>query len=157
MENLLKSLASDFLSFPPMAHIDLNAPFVSQPAGDNNSLRTFIYLTDDGKALPVRLNENYAEALGFLSYTGPIPAADRAPDYLRFELRKIHASSVDGKVKQSFAVGSPDADIYVEGGTLLVPRKGKTGGLTLYVTGSTGERKTFPTTGDTGQISGDNP
>jgi len=138
-----------------MANIDLNAPFAQQPANDNNSKKTMIYLTDDGKAIPVQINENYGEALGFADYTGPIPSDVAAPYYLRFKMRQIHASDSTGKVKQSFFVGSPDAAIYTEGGTVTVPRKGKANGLVLYVTGSTGEKKTFAVGGDTGQQSGD--
>jgi len=138
-----------------MATVDLNAPFASQPANDNNSRKTMVYLTDDGKALPVQINENYGEKLGFADYTGPIPSELAAPNYLRFEMRKIYASDSTGKVKQSFYVGNPDEAIYTEGGSIIVPRKGKANGLTLFVTGSVGEKKTFPNAGDTGQQSGD--
>jgi len=138
-----------------MATVDLNAPFASQPANDNNSKKTMVYLTDDGKAIPVQINENYGEKLGFADYTGPIPAELAAPHYLRFEMRKIYASDSTGKVKQSFYVGNPDEPIYVEGGTITVPRKGKANGLVLNVTGSVGEKKSFATAGDTGQTSGD--
>lgn len=138
-----------------MASVDLNAPFAAQDASDNNSKKSMIYTTDDNKKLVVTVNENYGELLGFLDYTAPIPEADRAPDYLRFEMRKIHAVSADGKVRQSFAVGSPTAPIFSEGGTVTVPRKGKSAGLVLAVTGSTGERKSFATAADSGQSSGD--
>jgi len=138
-----------------MASVDLNASFTTQPANDNNSRKTMIYLTDDGKALPVQIIENYGEKLGFADYTAPIPSELAAPNYLRFEMRKVYASDVSGKVKQSFYIGNPDEPIYVEGGTITVPRKGKTDGLVLYVTGSVGEKKTFANAGDTGQQSGD--
>ena len=139
-----------------MATVNLNAPFASQPANDNNSRKTMIYFTDDNKALPVQINENYGELLGFDDYTGPISPALAAPNYLRFEMRKVYASDSTGKVKQSFYIGKPDEPIYVEGGSIVVPRKGKADGLTLFVTGSVGEKKTFPNAGDTGQTSGDN-
>lgn len=138
-----------------MATINLNAPFASQPANDNNSRKTMLYTTDDGKKIPVQICENYGELLGFDDFTGSIPEDDVAPNYLRFEMRKVYASDVTGKVKQSFPIGKPDQAIYVEGGTIIVPRKGKATGLTLYVTGSVGEKKTFPNAGDTGQQSGD--
>jgi len=138
-----------------MAHVDLNAPFVSQPANDNNSRKTMVYLTDDGKAIPVQINENTGEKLGFADYIGPIPPEVAAPHYIRFKMRMIHASDSTGKVKQSFPVGNPEEPIYTQGGTIKVPRKGKTDGLTLYVTGSTGEKKSFANAGDTGQQSGD--
>jgi hypothetical protein len=138
-----------------MATIDLNAPFVTQPTYDNNSKKTMVYTTDNGKLLPVQINENYGELLGFLDYTGPIPKEDQAPNYLRFKMRRVYASDSTGRVKQSFPIGLPNHPIYVEGGTLIVPRKGKASGLELFVTGSVGERKTFPNAGDTGQRSGD--
>jgi hypothetical protein len=138
-----------------MAVVNLNAPFVSQPANDNNSKKTMLYTTDAGKKIPVQINENYGEALGFEDYTGSIPEEETAPLYLRFEMRRIYASDTSGRVKQSFPVGKPDEPIFVEGGTVIVPRKGKANGLTLYVTGSVGEKKTFANAGDTGQQSGD--
>jgi len=138
-----------------MATVNLNAPFVSQPANDNNSRKTMIYTTDTGKWLPVEINENYGEALGFADYAGPIPEEHQAPNYLRFKMRRIYASDASGRVKQSFPIGIPDHPLYLEGGTVIVPRKGKTEGLALFVTGSVGERKTFPNAGDTGQRSGD--
>jgi hypothetical protein len=138
-----------------MATINLNAPFASQPANDNNSKKTMLYTTDDGKKIPVQINENYGELLGFDDFTGSIPDDQVAPNYLRFEMRRVYASDVTGRVKQSFPIGKPDEDIYIEGGSIIVPRKGKADGLTLYVTGSVGEKKTFPNAGDTGQRSGD--
>jgi hypothetical protein len=138
-----------------MATINLNTPFVNQPANDNNSRKTMLYTTDDGKKIPVQINENYGELLGFEDFTGSIPDDQVAPNYLRFEMRRIYASDVSGRVKQSFPVGKPDEAIYIEGGSVIVPRKGKADGLTLYVTGSVGEKKTFPNAGDTGQRSGD--
>jgi len=117
--------------------------------------KTMVYTTDNGKLLPVQINENYGELLGFLDYTGPIPEEDQAPNYLRFKMRRVYASDSTGRVKQSFPIGLPNHPIYVEGGTLIVPRKGKASGLELFVTGSVGERKTFPNAGDTGQRSGD--
>ena len=138
-----------------MAIINLNAPFVNQPANDNNSRKTMLYTTDDGKKIPVQICENYGELLGFDDFTGSIPEELVAPNYLRFEMRRVYASDVTGKVKQSFPIGKPNEEIYVEGGTIIVPRKGKASGLTLFVTGSVGEKKTFPNAGDTGQQSGD--
>jgi len=138
-----------------MASVNLNAAFAAQDPEDNNSRKSMVYLTDDGKAKLVQINENVGEALGFADYNAPIAPADAAPDYLRFEMRRIYASDVTGKVRQSFPVGSPDVPIYVEGGTITVPRKGKAAGLQLFVTGSVGEKKTFAVTGDTGQQSGD--
>lgn len=135
-----------------MAAVDINAKF-SAADDDNDSRKWMIYTSDAGTKYSVFISENAGEVLGFDDVDGTtIP-----PNLPKgFQLRKINAVSSNGKVRNSFPVGKPDTPIYVEGGTVVVARKGVTAGLTLAVTGTTGEKKRLVTAADSGQQSGDN-
>jgi len=138
-----------------MLHIDLVPSYSSRDAEDNNSRIVFIYTLDNGKKLPLMLSENVGKKMGFEVYPPDgIPPADRAPHYLRFEPRRVHAQSLNGKIKRSFPVGRPDFPLYCLGGKITIPRLGKTAGVDLFVTGTTGEQKTFATGVNTQQTSG---
>lgn len=136
-----------------MAAIDLNAKFTAPDGSDNDSRKTMLYETDAGETYAVRISEATGELFGFDDYDGTAPTYSGL--YTRLEMRKIHARSADGKISQSFPVGKVSEPIWTEGGTITVPRKGKAAGVVLTVTGSTGERKTFASAGDTGQSGGD--
>lgn len=142
-----------------MANIDINALFAAQDANDNNSRKNFWYLDDTGQYHSARgLNENYAEALGFFPTVGAggVIATDRVVT----RRRTISFTDVSGKVKGQLEVGRPIAPIFVEGGQLTLPRKGKAGGIVVNVVGAQGEKVRFSNPDiakDSGQLSGDNP
>lgn len=141
-----------------MANIDLNAPFAAQLANDNNSKKDYFYETDDGQLVYAgKLNENYAELLGFQSTLGV--GETLTEDFKVTKFRTITYS--DGQnINGTLRVGNPRAPIYSEGGQVTIPRKGKAAGVVCNVIGSQGEKKIFLNARiaqDGGQLSGDNP
>lgn len=138
----------------PAETIDINASYLTLAAGDNDSKKDMVYTTDSGKKKVVKISENMGELLGFEDYTTSTVLTDE-PFVEITQERLVHASSVDGKIKQSFRVGNPTKDIFASGGFIVVARKGSVAGVTLAVTGTTGEKKRIITAADTGQGSGD--
>jgi hypothetical protein len=139
--------------------LDLNALFAAQNANDNNSRKNFWYKADDGKYHPANgLNENMAELFGFVD---TIPSGGvRATDKVIKRRRTVTYSDSSGNVKGQVEIGSPTESIYASGGTIVMPRKGKSGGLLVTVIGSQGEKSQFVDSGvahDSGQLSGDSP
>lgn len=137
-----------------MANIDLNALFAAQAAENNNSKKDMVYKTDDGTEYIVNITENIGEAFSFRDVVtadvGVLPQLPRG-----WRMRKVSFADATGKISGQYVVGTPDALIYAEGGTITVPRKGKAAGVLVAVTGSIGERKVFGKSFDTGQDSGD--
>ena len=123
------------------AELDLNAVYTAATPPGTEKLNWFGYTSDSGTIYAVFLSEAIGTEFGFTVYG----ASDTIPSALpkRFKMRTVHAKSSDGKVSQSFPVGKPTEDIYKTGGTIKVPRKGITTGLTLDATGVTGEARTF--------------
>lgn len=138
----------------PAETIDINAAYGLLPAGDNDSKKDMVYTTDSGKKKIVKISETMGELLGFEDYTVDTVLTDE-PFVEITEERIVHASSVDGKIRQSFRVGNPTKDIFASGGFIVVARKGSVAGIILAVTGTTGEKKRIITAADTGQTSGD--
>lgn len=136
-----------------MATLDLNAKYSSSPDEDNDSRKYMMYLSDSGVAYAVQISEAIGETFGFADVTD----ADNFPALpTGFDMRRIHAASGTGKIRQSFPVGDPTFAAYREGGTVAVARKGKAAGVVLSFTGTTGEKKRFVSGKDTGQQNNDN-
>lgn len=137
-----------------MANVDINAAFAAQAAENNASKKDMIYFDDQDTPYVVQITENIGEALGFADYTGAdVGNVDDIPK--GFVMRKIRFADATGNISGEYPVGSRTAPIYVEGGTITVPRRGKAAGLLCAVTGAIGERRRFPKSFDTGQDSGD--
>lgn len=131
-----------------MANIDINAAVVAAAIDENNGKKYMKYKTDSGKTYGVLINEAVGNAMGFDDITDneviePKPAG--------LTLRTVRAVSANGKVNAKFPAGKPTTPIYKEGGTIKVARLGKTEGLVLSVTGTTGERFRKVSGRDTGQ------
>ncbi len=136
-----------------MATVDVNAKFTAGDAQSNDSKKTMIYTADDGTEYSVLISENIGESLGFDDFT---TGSTATPLPMGFKMRTITFSDASGKVKGQYPVGSVDEDIYSEGGTITVARKGRANGVVCSVTGSQGEKKRFAQANDTGQDSNDN-
>lgn len=129
---------------------------VQGASSDNRSKVWALYITDSLEEKAVQILEQYAENFGFPMGRAPNPPIN--PNVGRLTMRRIYAQSQDGKVKMSFPCGDPTADIYREGGVIRVSRQGTSALLDLYVTGVSGEKRTFSRLfvgGDTGQLDGD--
>lgn len=136
-----------------MAAIDINALVVAQGVTDNASKKKMIYTSDTTTKYYVDIDENIGESLGFEDFTDTSIVSEK-PSSLR--MRTITFSDSTGKVKGQYPVGTPTTPIFVEGGTIKVPRKGSTAGLVCAVLGAQGEKRRLVTGNDTGQDSGDN-
>lgn len=137
-----------------MAAIDINALYVAQDGDDNDSKKDMVYTADDGTTqYIVTITENIGEAMGFADVTAATPTTPRLPR--GYDMRKVTFKDASGKISGSYPVGTPSTPIYVEGGTITVPRKGKATGVVCQVLGSQGERKKLGQGNDTGQQSGD--
>jgi hypothetical protein len=136
-----------------MANYDLNALYAAQAANDNASRKTMIYQLDNGNLVLVEIEENIGEIFAFEDWTGAETVFNAGELYKRFEMRKIHYTDGDN-ISGSFPVGTPIFSAFTDGGTITLPRKGKAAGVTVTITGTTGEKKTFRSPNDTGQLSG---
>lgn len=136
-----------------MATIDINVLVVAQDVDNNSSKKWMKYLSDSGATFAVLIDENIGEALGFDDIADADINFAEKPQSL--EMRKVNATSLNGKIKIQYPVGKPSEDIYSEGGTITVPRKGSADGLILTVTGVVGEKRRLPSSRDSGQDSGD--
>jgi len=126
--------------------LDLNALFVAQSKTENNSRANYWYKLDDGTFAPARgLNSNQATLFGF-SQTVPAGGVITTSKVVT-RFRTISFADVTGKIKGEFAIGKPDAQIYKEGGSVLVPRKGKADGVVVYAIGSQGEKTRYVDSG----------
>jgi hypothetical protein len=133
--------------------IDLNASFASQNAEDNNSKKAMVYTSDTGALYVTQVTENYGELLGFDDYD-TTSIASPMPDGL--VMRKVTYKDSSGKVSGSFPIGKPTEAVFATGGTITIPRKGKSAGLVVTVIGAQGEKRRILSAADTGQQSGDN-
>lgn len=136
-----------------MASLDMNSLYAAQDAEDNQSKKKMIYTSDAGVGYVVTISENIGEVMGFLDYTAASSEKEK-PASLR--MRTVSFKDSSGKVAGQFPVGTPTTPIYVEGGTILLARKGKLTGLVVTVIGAQGEKRTLLSAADTGQQSGDN-
>lgn len=136
-----------------MATLDINAKTIAQNPEDNASKKKMVYTSDAGVGFVVTVDENIGETLGFLDFTDTSTEKEK-PASLR--MRTVSFSDASGKVKGQYPVGTPTTPIYVEGGTIKVPRKGSIAGVVCTVLGAQGEKRTLLSAADTGQQDGDN-
>lgn len=136
-----------------MAIIDINALTIAQSVEENSSKKNMIYRSDTGTDYVVVVDENIGEAMGFVDY-GASSTAAALPTGLK--MRTVSFADSTGKVKGQYAVGTPTTPIFVEGGTIKVPRKGSAAGVVCTVTGAQGEKRRMLSAADTGQQAGDN-
>lgn len=137
-----------------MAILDLNAAYAAGGIDDNDSRKTMVYTSDSGKEYSVEISEAIGEVFGFRDFvTADIGNVSPLPK--RAKMRQVHFTSANRKVSASYPIGKPSEPIYKEGGTVLVPRKAKAGGLVLAATGVTGEKFTLPKAEDSGQSNND--
>ncbi|MCE2672041.1 MAG: hypothetical protein LW635_09710 [Microcystis sp. 53598_E5] len=136
------------------ANININTGFSVDDANDNASKKWMVYEADDGTKYRVFMTETIGSFMGFddITDTNVAETVDM-PKFLR--MRNVHFSDASGKVKGTYPVGKRTEFVFQEGGKITVPRRGKADGVVTFVTGSTGEKKRFFYTGDTGQQSGD--
>lgn len=136
-----------------MATVDINAKFTSGDGQDNDSKKTMVYTADDNTEYTVLISEAIGESMGFADFEA---ASTATPLPQFFKMRTVTFSDASGKVKGQYPVGKSDTEIYTEGGTITVPRKGRANGIVCSVTGAQGEKRRFPQANDTGQQGGDN-
>jgi len=136
-----------------MAAIDINALAAAQSIDENASKKWMAYTSDTGVLYAVKIDENIGEALGFIDITSSNDNVPEKPSSLT--MRVINAVSANGKIRVRYPCGVPTQDIYVEGGTITVPRKGYTTGVNCQVTGVTGEKRRIVGGQDSGQDGGD--
>ena len=136
-----------------MATLDINAKTVLQNPEDNASKKKMVYTSDAGTGYVVMMDENIGETMGFLDFTDTATEKEK-PASLR--MRTVSFSDASGKVKGQYPVGTPTTPIYVEGGTIKLPRKGSILGVVCTVLGAQGEKRTLLSAADTGQQDGDN-
>ena len=136
-----------------MALIDINALVIAQPVAENASKKAMIYTSDTTVQYAVVIDENIGEAMGFIDFA---TASTATPAPAGLKMRTVTFSDASGKVKGSYPVGIPTAPIFVEGGTITVPRKGSAAGVVCAVLGAQGEKRRLLSANDTGQTSGDN-
>jgi hypothetical protein len=136
-----------------MAAIDINALTLAHDVDENSSKKWMAYTSDTGTLYAVFINEDIGESLGFIDITSSNDNIAVKPSGL--EMRLLNCVSANGKVRARYPCGSPTENIYSEGGTIKVPRKGSADGLVLTVTGVTGEKRRLIGANDSGQSSGD--
>ena len=136
-----------------MAVVDINALAAAQGIDENDSKKWMGYTSDTGVVYAVKISENIGETMGFIDITEANETTPEKPASLT--MRVVNAVSANGKVKVRYPCGSPTAPIYVEGGTIEVPRKGNSSGLICSVTGVTGEKRRIVSYQDSGQDGGD--
>jgi len=136
-----------------MATVDINALTVAQSVSENSSKKSMIYRSDTGVDYGVVLDENIGESMGFTDYAdnSNVPMLPQG-----LKMRTVSFADSSGKVKGQYSVGTPTTPIFVEGGTIKVPRKGSAAGVVCTVTGAQGEKRRMLSAADTGQQSGDN-
>lgn len=117
------------------------------------SIKWMLYTLDSGETVAKRVDESNGEALGFVNYTGAASVtADPAEVAALREMRYVYAvNTQDTTQRKKFWVGKPDFTAYIVGGTFTIDT------ITWAVTGTVGEKKTFPIEGDTGLVDGDQP
>lgn len=136
-----------------MATIDVNALVTAQSVTENASKKKMIYESDDGNSYWVNIDENIGEAMGFTDFTDSSIEPEK-PSSLR--MRTVSFADSTGKVKGAYPVGTPSTDVFIEGGTIKVARKGSSTGVVCAVLGAQGEKRRLASANDTGQNSGDN-
>ena len=136
-----------------MALVDINALVIAQAVNENASKKAMIYTSDTTVQYAVVIDENIGEAMGFIDFAA---ASTAQPAPAGLKMRTVTFSDASGKVKGSYPVGIPTAPIFVEGGTITVPRKGSAVGVVCAVLGAQGEKRRLLSANDTGQTSGDN-
>lgn len=114
------------------------------------SIKWMIYELDSGNTIMRRVDESNGEALGFEDFAGAAPTATAIEAASLRSMRYILCvNQAVPTQKRRFWVGTPDFPQYVNGGTVVID------GITWEVSGSVGEKKTFPTGADTGLDDGD--
>lgn len=136
-----------------MATIDINAAVAAADITDNNSKKAMVYKSDTGIDYLVDITESIGEAMGFDDVTTSTTATPLPKGY---KLRTVSFKDSTGKVSGTYPCGKPDTPVFVEGGTIKVPRKGKADGLVCAVIGAQGEKRRFFSANDTGQQDNDN-
>lgn len=135
-----------------MALVDINALVIAQAVNDNASKKAMIYTSDTTVQYAVVIDENIGESMGFADFQ---TASTAQPAPAGLKMRTVTFSDAAGKVKGSYPVGTPTTPIFVEGGTITVPRKGSAAGLVCAVLGAQGEKRRLLSANDTGQTDGD--
>jgi len=135
-----------------MAIVDINARYTAPDSDNNDSKKNMVYTSDTGALFAVRIAENIGEAMGFGDFetstvAGTIPRG--------LKMRTVSFKDASGKISGQYPCGTPTTPIFVEGGTITVPRKGKAAGVVCTVLGAQGEKRTIMSAADTGQNSGD--
>lgn len=116
----------------------------------SGSRKYMMYTLDGGSTVAKQVDESNGEALGFDDYTGTAPTATAIEALALRKMRYILCvNSADPTQKRRFWVGKPDNTAYLVGGTVAID------GITWQISGSVGEKKTFPTAADTGLQDGD--
>lgn len=114
------------------------------------SIKWMVYTLDSTATIMKRLDESNGEALGFDDYTGAAPTATPVEAAGLRSMRYINCvNGADPTQKRRFWVGKPDNTAYVVGGSVTID------GVTWLISGSVGEKKTFPIAADTGLQDGD--
>jgi hypothetical protein len=115
------------------------------------SIKWMLYTLDSGNTVPVKCDESNGEACGFDDYTGAAPTAGVIEGKALRKMRYITVyEQSDPDHKGTFWVGKPDSGL-MQGVTQTVTIDG----VVWVVSGSVGEKKTFPTAVDTGETDGD--
>lgn len=136
-----------------MAVVDINALTAAQDIDNNAGKKWMGYTSDIGTIYAVKIDENIGESMGFIDITESNETTPEKPASLT--MRVVNAVSANGKVKVRYPCGTPTAPIYVQGGTIEVPRKGNSSGLICSVTGVTGESRRIVSYQDSGQDNDD--
>lgn len=115
------------------------------------SRKWMVYTMDSGETVAKQVDESNGEALGFDDYTAPANVTATPIEALSLRAMRyvLAVDDVTGK-RRKFPVGKPDFTSYVIGGQFTID------GRLYNVSGTVGEKKTFPQPVDTGEIDGDN-
>jgi hypothetical protein len=135
------------------AELDINAKYVAAATDNNDSKKLMIYTSDNGNEYTTLISENIGEIMGFDDFTTSSTATEM-PKGLK--MRYVNFKDATGNVGGSYPVGKSSEEVFQEGGTIKVARKGKADGVVCAVTGAIGEKRSLQTANDTGQDSGDN-
>jgi len=134
-----------------MSVVDINSLTILQSPEDNASKKKMIYLSDSTVGYVVNIDENIGDSMGFDDYTDT--SSEKAIP-LGMKMRSVNFSDSTGKVKGTYPCGKPTTPIFVNGGTIKVPRKGSILGVVCGVTSRKGEKAPLLNAADTGQTDG---
>jgi len=134
-----------------MAVVDINALTIAQSPEDNAGKKKMIYKSDSTVGYVVNIDENIGNSMGFDDYTD---TSSEKSIPVGMVMRSVSFSDVTGKVKGAYPCGKPDTPIFLNGGTIKVPRKGSILGVVCGVSSRKGEKSPLLNAADTGQTDG---